>query len=98
MQTSLRQILSTALLIAVFGGAYYALSYLDFFSSARMTREQVETQTQEFERDLVAQLDDLNAISLDGSAFEGREYASLVDITVVLESPQVHRSDPFAAL
>lgn len=98
MQSNLRQILSTVLLIAIFGGAYYAISYFDFFSSARVTREQVEARTAEFEKDVTAQLAILKAIDIDGAVFTNAEYNSLVDITVILERPLLRRVDPFAAL
>ncbi len=97
MKTGLRQLLGTILLVAVFGGAYYAVSHIDFFSSARLTREQVDAQTQKIEGEIILQLATLEGITLEGQVFETKEFQSLVDMTVVLERPSVHRPDPFAA-
>jgi hypothetical protein len=97
MQTGIRQLLGTLLLVAVFAGAYYAVSNVDFFSSARLTREQVDQQTQQIEGEIIAQLAALEQITLDGKVFETKEFQSLIDMTVVLERPAINRPDPFAA-
>lgn len=94
---SIRKLLGTLLLVAVFGGAYYALSYVDFFSAARITRETVEQQTAEIEAEQIAILNDLERITLDGSVFASKEYQALTDITVVLGRQQASRANPFAS-
>lgn len=98
MQQSMRQILGTFLLVAVAAGAYYGLSYIDFFGAARITREEVERQTSEIEKDLIAQLNDLNEITLSGEVFENEAFKSLEDRTVKFEDVPIQRDNPFAPL
>ena len=98
MSGTFRTLVSTLLLLGVFGGVYYALSSIDFFNSAHVTRDEVERRTQQIEQELVAQLDLLSGLSVDGRVFEMPEYASLVDQSVSLVKPPLERPDPFAAL
>lgn len=97
MSSAFRTLISTIILIALFGGVYYALSTLDIFNSARVSRADVERRTQQIEQELVAQLTMIGNLSLNGQVFDTEEYTSLVDTSVTLVRPPLERPDPFAA-
>jgi hypothetical protein len=75
-----------------FGGS------LNLSANVANKAEEIEARTAEIERTILAELDRLRRVELDGRLFESDEFKGLKDWSVPLGEPDLGRSDPFAPL
>jgi len=97
MTSTLKHVLMLVGILAFGFSVYYLISKYDVVSKIDTKKADVEMQTQELERNVLAGLNELAEIQFDASLFNMREYAALTQVQQVLvpELP-VYRVDPFA--
>ncbi len=69
---------------------------LDLSGGAGQHAADIEARTQQIESTILAELDRLQKVELDGRLFESDGFRSLKDWSVPLGEPDVGRPDPFA--
>ena len=95
MGSSIKSLLAFLVLAAIIGGAYLGINKLNILDVTTKLTEFEEDVT-ELEREILARVSQLNAVTIDESVFARPDYRTLKDLLVTLPKPNVSRPDPFA--
>ena len=94
--SNFKHIFALLLGIGILGGMYYVATTLEFFSSAGSKAVEIEEQVRVIEREVAAQLKEVEALTLDESVLQSDVYKSLEDRSTPQDVPDLSRENPFA--
>ncbi len=95
MSTVIKNILVIVVVAAGAYGVFYAVNEAHLLSGTVLRAEDVDQKANEIQQGLIADMTQLNTLSLNGSMFQSDAYKSLVDTEVTLPAFPVSRQNPF---
>jgi hypothetical protein len=96
--SNMRHAIALVVVLVLGLGAYMLATRVDFFSGVDNRAVTIEREVARLELELLAPLNQLNAVVLDDAIFNSREFRALRDKSVPLTEPALERSNPFAPL
>ncbi len=76
-------------------GVYFISQNINLLKPLFIQASAVQQETDELERGVLSDIDNLNAITLDNAFFQTPAYQALVDRTVVIQRVPVGAKEPF---